>query len=216
MTFDSIIMDSSCLPQPKQKLLKDKRNLSRKHDLKPDSQTDRWMEGAKKQPTDRHAEEEQDKRRSITPLHEIEVDVEINMDGQKTPSHSVKPCSKRKCTTPQRVRRKPHANTAADVPFPSPSGHIATNTVPSSPSHASIISETAVEELCDLRNYYSKQLRRINYISHEYLRQPSEPGVLACIREPLRCLHLPRRVTIAQSARSLWTRVSGRGKLVHR
>lgn len=155
------------------------------------------------------------------PQHVVEVDVEINIidnvgicDGQKTPPHPVKPCSKRKSTTPQRVRRKPRANAAAaaaaaDVPSPSPG-------VPSSPSQASIISDTAAEELCNLRNYYSKQLRRINYISHEYLGQPAEPGVLTCIREPLRSLRLPSRVTIAQTARSLWTRVSGRRKLVQR
>lgn len=210
MTFEPIVMDNSCPPQPKQKLFKEQRNLSRKQELKPVSHTDRWTERANKQLTDGHGEG--DRSRSIKPQHEIEVDVEINII-EKTPSHPVKPCSKRKSTTPQRLRRKPCAHvTAADVPSPSPGG----DTVPSSPSHASIISDTAAEELCDLRNYYSKQLRRINYISHEYLGQPSEPGVLACIREPLRSLRLPRRVTIAQTARSLWTRVSGRRKLVHR
>lgn len=90
------------------------------------------------------------------------------------------------------------------------------STAPGSPSQGSFISESAAEELCNLRNYYSKQLRRINYISHEYLGQPAETGVLACIREPLRSLRLPRSVTIAQTARSLWTRVSGRRKLIHR
>lgn len=203
MAFDPILVDSSYPPQPKQKLLKEQRNLSRKQDLKPVSHTDRWTE--------------KEERRSITPQHLIEVDVEINVidnSGQKTASHPVKPCSKRKSTTPQRVRRKPCAGVAAaDVPSPSPGGDTATNTVSSSPS---IISETAAEELCDLRNYYSKQLRRINYISHEYLGQPADPGVLACIREPLRSIRLPCRVTIAQTARSLWTRVSGRRKLIHR
>lgn len=212
MTFDPIVMDNRCPPQPKQKVFKEQRNLSRKRDLKPVSQTDRWTQRANQQLT----EVEENKRRSFMPQHEIEVDVEINIvnnrDSQKAPSHPVKPCSKRKSTTPQRVRRKPRSDVpAAEVPSPSPGG----DTVPSSPSHNSIISETAAEELCDLRNYYSKQLRRINYISHEYLGQPAEPGVLACIREPLRSLRLPRRVTIAQTARSLWTRVSGRRKLVH-
>ncbi|KAL7370564.1 hypothetical protein ABVT39_003971 [Epinephelus coioides] len=221
VTFDPTGMDNSCPPHPKQKLIKEQRNLSRKQDLKPVSQTDKQTEQAEKLPTDRHGEEEQDKRRACMPQHEIEVDVEINIiensDGQKTPSHPAKLCSKRKSTTPQRVRRKPRADVvAAAVSSPSPGGDTATNTVPGSPSHSSIISETAAEELCDLRNYYSKQLRRINYISHEYLGQPSESGVLACIREPLRSLRLPRRVTIAQTARSLWTRVSGRRKLVHR
>ncbi|XP_031172759.1 ATP-dependent DNA helicase Q1 isoform X2 [Sander lucioperca] len=212
VTFDPIVMDNRCPPQPKQKVFKEQRNLSRKRDLKPVSQTDRWTQRANQQLT----EVEENKRRSFMPQHEIEVDVEINIvnnrDSQKAPSHPVKPCSKRKSTTPQRVRRKPRSDVpAAEVPSPSPGG----DTVPSSPSHNSIISETAAEELCDLRNYYSKQLRRINYISHEYLGQPAEPGVLACIREPLRSLRLPRRVTIAQTARSLWTRVSGRRKLVH-
>ncbi|KAM9334933.1 ATP-dependent DNA helicase Q1 [Symphorus nematophorus] len=217
VTFDPVVMDNSCPPQPKQKLIKEQRNLSRKQDLKPVSQTDRRTERERKKQL---AEEEE--KRSVTPHHVIEVDVEINIidksNDQTTPSHPVKPCSKRKSTTPQRARRKPRANTAAagSIPSPSPGGDSAPNTVPSSPSQASIISETAVEELCNLRNYYSKQLRRINYISHEYLGQPTEPGVLACIREPLRSLRLPRRASIAQTARSLWTRVSGRRKLLQR
>ncbi|XP_033987211.1 ATP-dependent DNA helicase Q1 isoform X1 [Trematomus bernacchii] len=188
--FDPIVVGNSCTTPPKQKLFKEQSNLSRKHDLRED-----------------------EKDMSIMPQHEIEVEINIvvNSDGQKTP---VKP-SKCKSTTPQRVRRKPRQNAAAED-SPSPAGDTATKPVPGSPSHASFISETAAEELCDLRNYYSKQLRRINYVSHEYLGQDSEPGVLACIREPLRSLRLPRGGTIAQTARSLWTRVSGRRKLVHR
>lgn len=202
-------------PQPKRKLSKEQRKLSRRQDVKPVSQPE------KKQLADGVGGEEDDEMRSIFPQHAIEVDVEINIidnsDVQKMPSHPVKPCSKCKSTTPQRARRKPRANmAAAGVPSPSSGGDTTVITVPSSPSQASIISETAVEELCNLRNYYSKQLRRINYISHEYLGQQAEPGVLACIREPLRSLRLPRTVTIAQTARSLWTRVSGRRKLVHR
>lgn len=218
MTFDPIAMDNSCHPQLKQKQLKEQRNLSRKQDLKPVSPTDKWTERAKKQ-TDTHGQEVEDKRSCIMPQHIIEVDVEINFienSGQKTPPLPVKPCSKRKSTTPQRARRKacpPVA--AADDSSPPPGDQTAAETVPSSPSRASIISETAAEELCDLRNYYSKQLRRINYVSHEYLGQPANPGVLACIREPLRSIRLPCRVTIAQTARSLWTRVSGRRKLLH-
>ncbi|XP_034382379.1 ATP-dependent DNA helicase Q1 isoform X3 [Cyclopterus lumpus] len=205
MTFDHIDMDHSCPPQPRQKVFKDQRNQSRK-------QTDR----AQKQLTDQPGEEEESEGSFISPQSGIEVDVEINIIdnsyGHKTPSHPVKHCSKRKATTPQRVRSKPRADTAAAVPLPGPGE----DTAASSPSHASIISETAAEELCDLRNYYNKQLRRINHISHEYLGQPSEPGMLSCIREPLRSLRLPRRGSIAQTARSLWTRVSGRRKLVHR
>lgn len=221
MTFDPIVTDNSCPPQPKQKIFKEQRNMSRKQDVKPVSQTDKRTEREKKQLAGRRGEEEEDKRRSIVTQHVIEVDVEINIidnsDGQETPSHPAETCSKRKSTTPQRARRKLRGNVAAaGLPSPPPGGDTATNTVPSSPSQASVISETAAEELCNLRNYYSKQLRRINYISHEYLGQPVEPGVLACIREPLKSLRLPRRVTIAQTARSLWTRVSGRRKLVQR
>lgn len=202
-------------PQPKKNLSKEQRDLWRQQDVKPVSQT----EMGKKQLADRHREEGEDEMSFIFPQHAIEVDVKINItdnsDGQKNPSHPVKLCSKRKFTTPQRARRKPRANmAAAGVPSPSPGDDTAVITVSRSPSQVSIISETAVEELCNLRNYYSKQLRRINYISHEYLGQPPEPGVLACIREPLRSLLLPRRTNIAQTARSLWTRVSGRRKLV--
>lgn len=196
VTFDPIVADNSCPPQPKHKLFKEQRNMSRKRDLK-------WTERPDRR-------DEVDKRGSITAPHVVEVDVEIKKidnagvgDNHEALPHPVQQSSKRKSTTPQRVRRKPRANHA-----PAP-------TVSSSPSRASIISDTAAEELCDLRNYYSKQLRRINYISHEYLGEPAEPGVLACIREPLRSLRLPRRLTVAQTARSLWTRVSGRRKLGH-
>ncbi|XP_040886471.1 ATP-dependent DNA helicase Q1 isoform X2 [Toxotes jaculatrix] len=212
ITFDPTDTDNS--PQPKQKVYKEQRNLSRKQNLKPVSQTDKQ--------THRHTEEEEDKRGPIVSQHVVEV--EVNMidnvgvsDSQKTRPHPTRPCSKRKSTTPKREERKPRASEAAvDVPSPSPGGDSLANTAPGSPSRASVISSTAAEELCELRYYYSKQLRRINYISHEYLGRAAEPGVLACIREPLRSLRLPRRVTIAQTARSLWTRVSGRRKLVQR
>lgn len=205
ITFDPVVTDNSCPAQPKQKLFKEQRNLSRKQDLRTDEQTQE-----PKQVPQRHGEEDKDKRGPVRTQHVV-VDVEINTidnksvsDDQTTPPRPGKPSSKRKSTTPQRPRRKPRANVA--------------DSVPSSPSQASGISDTAAEELCELRNYYSRQLRRINYISHEYLGRPadSEPGVLACIREPLRSLRLPRGVTIAQTARSLWTRVSSRQKLIHR
>ncbi|XP_041637017.1 ATP-dependent DNA helicase Q1 isoform X1 [Cheilinus undulatus] len=201
-------VDNSYPSQPKQKLFKEQRNQSRKKDLKPESQTEKQPERVKKQLEERCEEEEES--RSSTPQHVIEVEINIieNMDCQRTPSRPVS--TKRKSTTPQRARRKPRTETATV------DGDSATHTVPSSPSQASFISESAAEELCHLRNYYSKQLRRINYISHEYLGQPAETGVLACIREPLRSLRLPGRVTIAQTARSLWTRVSGRRKLITR
>ena len=215
MTFDPTIVENSCPPPPKQKLFKEQRNLSRKRDLKPVSQTD----AAKNQLPDRCGEKEEAMKRAVTSQHEVEEDVETDRvdnvgigDNQRTRSHQNKLCSKHKSSSCRRVGRKPcfHAaavNSPCDSPAP---------TVPSSPSQASIISDTAAEELCDLRNYYSKQLKRINYVSLEHLRQPAEPGMLSCIREPLRSLRLPRRVTIAQTARSLWTRVSGRRQLVHR
>ncbi|XP_078138172.1 ATP-dependent DNA helicase Q1 [Centroberyx gerrardi] len=225
MTFDPVDMGNSSPLPPKHKLIKEQRNLAKKQDSKSIGQTER----AKKRRTDKQMErqgeeeeDEEDKRKPVLPQHTVEVDVEINIienvavnDGEKTPSPPAKPSSKRKSTTPQRQRRKP---CAADVPTPPSAANTDHQKPPlvSSLSQASIISETAVEELCDLRNYYSKQLRRINYISHECLGQHSEPGVLACIREPLRSLRLPRGVAIAQTARSLWTRVSGRRKLVHR
>lgn len=189
--------------QPKQKLYKEQRNLSRKKDLKPATQTDKRLEKIRKQ-----LEEDEEEKESSSPQHVIEVEINIieNIDDQKTP-RSVS--TKRKSTTPQRACRKPHTDPTTD-------GDTAPETVPSSPSQASFMSESAAEELCHLRNYYSKQLRRINYVSHEYLGQPAESGVLACIRGPLRSLRLPGRVTIAETARSLWTRVSGRRKLIHR
>uniref|UniRef100_A0A8C8JDI5 ATP-dependent DNA helicase n=1 Tax=Oncorhynchus tshawytscha TaxID=74940 RepID=A0A8C8JDI5_ONCTS len=153
----------------------------------------------------------------------IEVDVEINIienvNDSESPLPPLKLNSKPKSTTPQKKRRKP---CTAAVPAPSEgavtdSDHRRPALV-NSPSQVSIISEAAVEELCDLRNYYSKQLRRINYISHEYLQNQgcSDPGVLACIREPLKSLRLPRGSTIARTARNLWTRVSSRRKLIQR
>ncbi|XP_062338527.1 ATP-dependent DNA helicase Q1 isoform X1 [Osmerus eperlanus] len=145
----------------------------------------------------------------------IEVDVEINIiDNEHTPPPPIKPSSKRKSTTPQR-RRRPCRDPSPPPPAVSTPDHQGPALV-ASPSQVSIISEGAVEELCDLRNYYSKQLRRINYISQEYLQQHPEPGVLACIREPLKSLRLPRGAAIAKTARNLWTRVSSRRKLIQR
>lgn len=153
----------------------------------------------------------------------IEVDVEINIiekvNDIESPLPPLKLNSKPKSTTPQKKRRKPC--TAA---CPAPSEGAVTDSdhrrpaLVNSPSQVSIISEAAVEELCDLRNYYSKQLRQINNISHEYLQNQgcSDPGVLACIREPLKSLCLPRGSTIARTARNLWNRVSSRRKLMQR
>lgn len=99
-------------------------------------------------------------------------------------------------------------------PKPKPEKH-PKSALSSSPSEASIISATAMEELCDLRLYYNNQLRQINYISHEHL-QDSGSSMLTCIIEPLRSLRLSSSTTIARSARNLWTHVSMRRKLIQR
>ncbi|XP_061662705.1 ATP-dependent DNA helicase Q1 isoform X2 [Syngnathoides biaculeatus] len=185
--LDSFVKENRSPPESKQKQFKARKDLSRKPNPNPSGGMDRIAAGG-------------DNKRH----HVVEVNVEI-----KTPAKS---CSKRKSTTPQRARKKPHARATPAViptPFPVPDP-------PSSPSHSSFISETAAEELCDLRDYYRNQLRRINRISHERLGQPDESGILACIRGPLKSLRLPRRTSIARSARNLWTRVSGRRKLLRR
>ncbi|XP_029681207.1 ATP-dependent DNA helicase Q1 isoform X1 [Takifugu rubripes] len=128
--------------------------------------------------------------------HSIDVNVEI-LDYSKRrqeSSRTVKP----KCA------RKHHSKRVTTTEDP----------VGSSLSRASVTSEAAVEELCHLRRYYSSQLRRINYVSHEHLGQPAEPGLLACIWEPLRSLCLGRGPTSGDRVRTLWTRVSGWRKLM--
>lgn len=133
-------------------------------------------------------EQERGEWREAAAGHVLEVDVEINHVTAAAP-RPLRPGSKR-------------------VGGAHPGGAAAGG----SPSRASLISDAAAEELSELRSYYSKQLRRINYVSHEHLGPPAPGGVLACIRAPLRSLRLPRGLAIAQSARSLWTRVSGRRK----
>ncbi|KAM9704800.1 ATP-dependent DNA helicase Q1 isoform 1-T3 [Menidia menidia] len=173
VTFDPSVTENSQPPAPKQKLLKEQRNLSKR----------------------------QEKRLYISQNQNLETEQADKGDFCEDRGPKARQSNHSKFP---RGRRRPPPSAAASSP------------VPSSPSQASVISETAAEELCDLRNYYSKQLKRINYISLEHLGQPAEPGVLSCIREPLRSLRLPRRVTIARTARSLWTRVSGRRRLVQR
>ncbi|XP_058273598.1 ATP-dependent DNA helicase Q1 isoform X1 [Hemibagrus wyckioides] len=130
----------------------------------------------------------------------IEVNVEVNVQERKAVAgNGVQ--AKRQLVPSKRRRR-----------FSAPSSK---SVLASCPSETSIISAAALEELCDLRNYYSKQLRRINYTSHEQLQEPAS-GMLMCIREPLRSLRLPSGTTIAKSARNLWTRVSMRRKLIQR
>lgn len=140
-------------------------------------------------------EEEEEKGSTFTP-HSIDVNVEIlyYSKGRQESSCTVKP----KCARKHHSKR---VTTAEDL-------------VGSSPSRASDTSEATVEELCHLRRYYSSQLRRINYVSHEHLGQPAEPGLLACIWEPLRSLCLGRGPTSGERVRTLWTRVSGWGKLM--
>ncbi|MCJ8742985.1 hypothetical protein PDJAM_G00088520 [Pangasius djambal] len=136
----------------------------------------------------------------------IEVNVEVNVQEQKeVAGNGVQGCSKmtKRQLVPSKRRRQQFS-----PPCSKP-------VLASCPSETSIISAAALEELCDLRSYYSKQLRRINYTSHEQL-QESGSGMLTCIREPLRSLRLPSSTTIAKSARNFWTRVSMRRKLIQR
>ncbi|KAF7693838.1 ATP-dependent DNA helicase Q1 isoform X1 [Silurus meridionalis] len=128
----------------------------------------------------------------------IEVYVEVNVQEQKGNVQSHSKTNKQQLVASKR-RRQPFS--------PSPS------VLASCPSETSIVSAAALEELSDLRSYYSEQLRRINYTSHEQL-QESGSGMLTCIREPLRSLRLPSSTTLAKSARNLWTRVSMRRKLI--
>lgn len=127
---------------------------------------------SRKQEVNSHKDREMERSReegSILTHHSIEVDVEILDDSkdQEKCSRTVKPFSK--CTSKWQNKR---VTTCED-------------TVPRSPSQASLMSEGAVEELCYLRRYNSSQPRRINYNSHEHdLGQPAGPGVLACIWEP--------------------------------
>ncbi|XP_053097643.1 ATP-dependent DNA helicase Q1 isoform X1 [Pangasianodon hypophthalmus] len=136
----------------------------------------------------------------------IEVNVEVNVQEQKGVAENgvqgFNKMTKRQLVPSKRRRQQ----------FSPPSSK---SVLASCPSETSIISAAALEELCDLRSYYSKQLRRINYTSHEQL-QESGSGMLTCIREPLRSLRLPSSTTIAKSARNLWTRVSMRRKLIQR
>ncbi|XP_061570541.1 ATP-dependent DNA helicase Q1 [Cololabis saira] len=193
VTSDSCTAEKAHPPLPKQKVFKQQRNLSRKRDLRSVSR--------------REEQEGEVQRKCIASHHTIQVEVEVNEAHGGRSRH----CSKHR-TPPSRT---PQGKLAGEAGASSP-GTSPPPTVPSSPSQASIISDTAAEELCHLRNYYSKQLRRINYISLENLGRPADGGALSCIREPLKGLRLPRGATIAQTARSLWTRVSSRRKGVHR
>lgn len=139
--------------------------------------------------------EEKEKGSTFT-HHSIDVNVEI-LDYSKGQQES-------SCTVKPKCARKHHDKRVTTAKDP----------VGSSPSRASTTSEAAMEELCHLRRYYSSQLRRINYISHEHLGQPAEPGLLACIWEPLRSLCLGRGPTSGERVRTLWTRVSGWRKLM--
>ncbi|TRY66600.1 hypothetical protein DNTS_025345 [Danionella cerebrum] len=144
------------------------------------------------------------------PATVLEVDVEVNLiEDQK--------CDEDKLETSEvseqqrsAMKRRPKQVFARSCAVDSV--QVKAGMVHSTSEH-SIISAAAVEELHHLRSYYSKQLRRINYISHEHL-QSSQPGVLTCMTEPFKSLHFPSRTTIARGARSLWTRVSMRRKLI--
>lgn len=151
---------------------------------------------------ERRRAQSQDNISSPTPENSqppvIEVDVKVSIQGQSCAAGSEKTSLKRKSP-----RRRQHISSPPH------------SALVGCPSEASIISAAALEELSHLRSYYNKQLRQINYISHEHL-QDSGSGMLTCIREPLRSLRLPSSTTIARSARNLWTRVSMRRKLIQR
>lgn len=133
----------------------------------------------------------------------FEVEVEVNVVELNFMTF------KQNSTSPKRrPKRPPPKNSNCIGEFDLPKSDLV-----STPSEISIISAAAVEELHHLRSYYSKQLRRINYISHEHL-QSSQPGMLTCMREPFKSLRLPSKTTIARGARNLWTRVSMRRKLI--
>ncbi|XP_030635996.1 ATP-dependent DNA helicase Q1 [Chanos chanos] len=147
----------------------------------------------------------------------LEVDVKVNiMEGNCISDGPAMPISarpfqippKRQSTKSPKRRKKQSAAQASDGAATAGQQRPA---LVSSPSVASIISDAAMEELSHLHSYYSKQLRRINYVSHEHL-QEQHSGVLTCIREPFRSLRLPLGNTIARGARNLWTRVSVRRK----
>lgn len=147
----------------------------------------------------------------VKPPSVFEVDVDVNIveehncesEEEKGLKNSPEPQS----SSPKRRQNQPLTqNCAANAD--QAKAHLA-----SAPSELSIVSAAAVEELHHLRSYYSKQLRRINYVSHEHL-QSSQPGMLTCMREPFKSLRFPSRTTIARGARNVWTRVSMRRKLI--
>nr|XP_015808542.2 ATP-dependent DNA helicase Q1 isoform X1 [Nothobranchius furzeri]XP_015808552.2 ATP-dependent DNA helicase Q1 isoform X1 [Nothobranchius furzeri] len=186
-TFDPAPFRISCSTPPKQKPIKEQKNLSRRRQLK----LDRDTEAAEPVP---RSGQEAVYRRPLMSEHICEVQLVHHVGiSQQAPADQTRASKKPRSASCQGVRRNPQSPT---------------------PSQASFMSDTAAEELCDLRSYYSKQLRRINYISLEHLGQPAEPGPLSCIREPLRSLRLPCGLTITQTARSLWTRVRSRRKRV--
>ena len=155
--------------------------------------------------TERSEEEEEEEEGPIFTHHSIEVNVEIldSSKGRKKAARTVEPMSKRASPTLQRVGRRQRDSAAAT----------------DEDAMASATSETALEEeLRRLREHYSSQLRRINYVSHEHLGPAAEPTLLACLREPLRGLRLPHGSTFGptfgQVAHGWWTRVSGWRKLI--
>lgn len=135
------------------------------------------------------------------PVFEVKVEVNVAEQDCMTP--------KQNSTSPKTRQKQPlseNSNCTGEVDQPN-------SDLVSTPSEISIISAAAVEELHHLRSYYSKQLRRINYVSHEHL-QSSQPGMLRCMSEPFKSLRFPSKTTIARGARNLWTRVSMRRKLI--
>ncbi|XP_035281264.1 ATP-dependent DNA helicase Q1 isoform X1 [Anguilla anguilla] len=187
---------------------KNQQNQARKHD---NMQSEAGGEAEEEDPT-------------CLQLATVEIDVEISsVEKDNRVSESVnqvpltpdispfKANGKRK-STPKKRPKQNLLEAESNACMPPVHGGSA---LVSAPSEVSIISAAAVEELSDLRSYYSKQLQRINYISHECLKD-SDSGVLTCSRGPLKSLRLPSRSSISRTVRSLWMRVSTRRKLIRK
>ncbi|KAJ8392310.1 hypothetical protein AAFF_G00076740 [Aldrovandia affinis] len=202
------------------KTTKNQQNQARKHD-----ESQNGIENqASEQDEARSQAGDETTLQSRLQLAAIEVDVEINSvekDNQVSKGfHQLPPTppdlspfeanGKRKSTPKKKRKQSPTVAVDSGNAPPVQQGALV-----SAPSEVSIISTAAVEELSDLRSYYSKQLQKINYISHECL-QDSDSGVLTCSREPFKSLRLPWGSSITRTVRSLWMRVSTRRKLVRR
>ncbi|KAL4612694.1 ATP-dependent DNA helicase Q1-like [Arapaima gigas] len=143
----------------------------------------------------------------------VEVDVEIAVvkdSGEDvTPGSKEGPARKskriRKSTRPKK-KQSQISGEAADCP------PVQESVTASTSSEVSIMSAAAMEELSNLRSYYNKQLQRINYISHEHLKD-SDSGIVSCSRGPLKNVRLPCGSSFSKTIRNMWARVSTRRRL---